>query len=345
VLRRLLVAGLVWACFGVPAAAAGPVAIFYYPWYGTPALDGDWQHWNQNGHRPPGDVYSRYYPAGGPYSSGQPSVVRRQMAQIAAAGVDEVIVSWWGIGSLEDRRLPLVLAAARRDHLEPAIHLEPYDGRSPASLVLDLQYLASLGIRDVYVYHPRDFAASDWVTVRAQAPASLRLFAGTERVGFAAAGAFDGFYTYDFVDFGGAKFVRLCNQARVLHLLCAPSVGPGYDGARAGEAPTALKGRHGGATYDHLWAAAIDADPDVVTITSYNEWGEGTQIEAAAPQPGYRAYDGAWGLHGLAAENAYLARTAYWTARFHSQSPVPPYTWRGWRHGRCRLHLHSCRTR
>ena len=52
-LRRLLVVGLAWACFCVPALAhAGTVAIFYYPWYGTPAQDGDWQHWNQNNHRP-----------------------------------------------------------------------------------------------------------------------------------------------------------------------------------------------------------------------------------------------------------------------------------------------------
>ena len=343
-LRRLLVVGLAFTCVGVPAARAGRVAIFYYPWYGTPASDGDWQHWNQNGHQPPGDVYSRYYPAGGPYSSDKPSVVRRQMREIAAAGVDEVVVSWWGTGSLEDRRLPLVLAAARRDGLEPAIHLEPYEGRSPASVVLDLEYLAILGIRDVYVYHPRDLAASDWLAVRAQAPAGLRVFAGTELVGFAAAGAFDGFYTYDFVDFGGAKFVRLCNQARAMHLLCAPSVGPGYDGLRAGETSTST-GRRDGATYDHLWEAALVAQPDVVTITSYNEWGEGTQIEAAEPHPGYRGYDGAWGLRGLAARSAYLARTAYWAARFHGLPVPPPYTWRGWRHGRCRLHSRSCRMR
>jgi glycoprotein endo-alpha-1,2-mannosidase len=30
-----------------------------------------------------------------------------------------------------------------------------------------------------------------------------------------------------------------------------------------------------------MWAAAVDAAPFAVSITSYNEWGEGTQIEAA----------------------------------------------------------------
>ncbi|MEN3341132.1 MAG: hypothetical protein V7644_536 [Actinomycetota bacterium] len=316
-LRRLLLVALAWACLGVPAAHAGRVAIFYYPWYGTPGRDGGWQHWNQGGHLPPGDVYSRYYPAGGPYSSDDPRVVRRQMAQIEAAGVDEVVISWWGLGSVEDRRLPLALAAARRHHLRPAIHLEPYEGRSPASVLLDLEYVAALGIRDVYVYDPRDFAASDWLAVRAQAPASLRVLAGTQDVSFARAGSFDGFYTYDFVDFGGDKFIRLCDEAHAAGLLCAPSVGPGYDGRRAGET-SAPSGRRNGVRYDHLWAAAIAAGADVVTVTSYNEWGEGTQIEPAAPRRGYRTYDGAWGLRGRAARKAYLVRTAYWAGRFHS---------------------------
>jgi glycoprotein endo-alpha-1,2-mannosidase len=317
VLRRVLLIGFASACVAVPAAQAATVAIFYYPWYGTPARDGAWEHWNQNGHKPPGNLYSRYYPAGGPYSSADPAVVDQQMAEIAAAGVDEVVISWWGRGSQEDQRLPLVLATARRHRLQTAIHLEPYPDRSPDTIAQDLPYLASLGIRDVYVYHPRDFAAADWETVRASAPVSMRLFAGTELVGFAAAGRFDGFYTYDFVDYGGAKFARLCAQAHAVHLLCGPSVGPGYDGVRAGEA-SLVSPRHNGATYDNLWTAALAAHPDIVTITSFNEWGEGTQIEPAAPHRGYVAYDGAWGLLGTAAQTAYLTRTAYWAGRFHS---------------------------
>jgi glycoprotein endo-alpha-1,2-mannosidase len=322
-MRRLLVVGLAAACCCVPAfARAAPgitVAIFYYPWYGTPATDGAWGHWDQNGHVPPRDVYSSYYPAFGPYSSSDPAVLERQMSEIAGAGVNEIIVSWWGRGSVEDQRLPLVLAAAQRHNLTVALHLEPYDGRTPESVAADLQYAASLGIRDVYVYHPRDIAATDWATVRAQAPAGIRLFAGTQLVGFAAAAKFDGFYTYDFINFGGDKFSRLCAQAHAAHLLCAPSVGPGYDGTRAGEAPV-RRGRRDGQTYDALWTAALAATPDIVTITSFNEWGEGTQIEPAGNRRGYATYDGAWGTTGTAASFAYLNRTSYWTARAAAQT-------------------------
>lgn len=317
-LRKILVGGIVTAYMAFPSLArAGTVAIFYYPWYGTPTRDGAWQHWNQNSHRPPSDVYSQFYPALGPYSSTDPAVVNQQMAEIAIAGVDEVVVSWWGRGSVEDKRLPRVLAAMRRYHLQPAIHLEPYPERSLVTVAQDLAYFASLGIRDVYVYQPRDFAASDWAALRAQAPRSLRLFAGTDLVGFAAAGQFEGFYTYDFTNDSGGKFIRLCMQAHAVHLLCAPSVGPGYDALRAGES-AAPNSRRNGQTYDNLWAAALAAQPDMVTVTSFNEWGEGTQIEPAVAKRGYRSYDGAWGLVGPPAQTAYLMRTAYWASRFHS---------------------------
>ena len=318
-LRRLLVVGLAGAVLALPALArAGTVAIFYYPWYGTPATDGAWQHWNQNDHSPPGDLYSRFYPALGPYSSSDAHIVAAQMAQISAAGVDEVVVSWWGRGSKEDARLPLVISAARRLGLLVGIHLEPYGGRSPATVAGDLSYIASLGVRDVYVYHPTDFAPSDWVALRQQTPPTLRLLAETDRVGFAAAAHFDGVYTYDFSTFGGGKFVRLCAQAHAMHLVCAPSVGPGFNGHRAGEA-AANRPRAKGATYDHLWSAALAAGPDIVSVTSYNEWGEGTQIEPAQDRNGYASYDGAWGLFGTAAQTAYLARTAYWAARLHAR--------------------------
>jgi glycoprotein endo-alpha-1,2-mannosidase len=317
VLRRLLVVGFAGGLLVAASARAGTVAIFYYPWYGTPKIDGSWQHWSQNGHRPPGDLYSRYYPARGAYSSSSRAVVDSQMADIAAAGVDEVVISWWGRGSVEDRRLPMVIASVRRHRLVPAIHLEPYEGRSPSTVASDLAYLAGRGIRDVFVYHPADLTSADWTTLLAQAPRTLRVFAGTDDVSVAVRGGFAGFYTYDFVTYGAAKFRRLCTEAHRASILCAPSVGPGYDGVRAGESPV-LKGRRRGATYDALWSAALSAAPDMITITSYNEWGEGTQIEPAVNRRGYRSYDGSWDLTGASASTAYLMRTAYWAARFHS---------------------------
>src|SRR5438552_13074300 len=114
---RLLLLSLALA-LALPASSAArplaPVSIFYYPWYGTPAQDGAYDHWQQQWHLPPADIASNFYPARGPYSSGNPTVVAGQMREIAAAGIAEVVSSWWGWGSLEDERLPLLIAEARK---------------------------------------------------------------------------------------------------------------------------------------------------------------------------------------------------------------------------------------
>jgi hypothetical protein len=290
------------------------VGIFYYPWFATPRSDGRYLHWQQGGSVPPVDVGSSFYPARGVYSSADALVVDAQMREIAAAGIGTVITSWWGLGSLEDERLPLVLEAASRHGLHVAAHLEPYVGRTVASTGADIAYLSSLGVVDFYVWSSNAYPAAEWAELNSRLE-GVRTFANTNLVGRAAAGRFDGIYTYDVLLFEGKLFPRLCAQARRAGLLCAPSVGPGYDARRA-TPDRRVKPRRNGATYDRMWRGAVRARADLVTITSYNEWHEGTQIEGArGGRRGYQSYDGAWGMRGWAAENAYLVRTAYWVRR------------------------------
>lgn len=310
------------------------VAAFYYPWYGTPATDGAWVHWNQNNHNPPDDIASAYYPLMGPYSSADPTVLATQMSEIQEVGINEIIVSWWGRGSFEDKHLPAVIAAAKLDGIAVAVHIEPYAGRSPTSVVSDIWYLRTLGITSFYVFHPDDYTAAQWAPaldavhafqasgVPATVPAQV--FVQTPLAGYAAAAHFDGVYTYDTLTYRGNELSRICNEAHAVGLLCGPSVGPGYNAVRATGDPR-IKPRRDGATYDSMWVAALAARPDLITITSFNEWHEGTQIEPAAP-PGvhdgvaYLGYEGAWGLRGVPAETAYLARTAYWTRIYEGES-------------------------
>jgi glycoprotein endo-alpha-1,2-mannosidase len=297
-------------------------AIFYYPWYGMPARDGAYQHWHQNGMRPPRAIASGFYPARGVYSSGDRRVVAAQMAEIRRAGVDQVVVSWWGRGSVEDRRLRTVVSAARARGLAVGVHLEPYGGRSIASVEADLAHLRALGIRDIYVYAPQSSPA-EWAALNERVQGQ-RVFAQTGLVGFAAAGRFHGVYTYDIVTHGGDKLRRYCEQARRAGLACAPSVGPGYHARRA-VGDRRVKPRRQGRTYDAMWRAALAAGADIVTITSYNEWHEGTQIEPARRRPvgggpRYLDYEGAWGKSGAAAGRAYLDRTGFWTARLRART-------------------------
>ena len=303
---------------GTPGAgtAPGEVAVFYYPWYGTPEHDGAYRHWSQNGNEPPASIASAYFPSRGIYSSSDPRLLREHMADLRAAGATTVVVSWWGPGSIEDERLAAVVAAAQAHGLRVALHVEPYGGRTPLGVVDEVQRLAPLGISDVYVYDSANAVDEEWREAN-ELLGEVRVFAHTPYPARAAAGGFDGLYTYDVLTYNGSSFGRMCAGARRLGLLCAPSVGPGFDSRRAtGDLRT--RSRERGVTYDRMWRYAIGAAADLVTVTSYNEWHEGTQIEPARRVAGapYACYDGAWGLRGPAAERAYLDRTAVWAERY-----------------------------
>ncbi len=331
-MRQFLIGLLVALVVPANAVAGGRVSAFYYPWYGTSASDGSYQHWSQDGHAPPNDIASSYYPAIGLYSSSDKLVIDAQMSEVRSAGIDEVAVSWWGRGSPEDVRMPAIVTSAGRHGIAVAAHIEPYRGRTVASIADDIAHLAGrYGIRTFYIYRAFDFSPTDWADEHPllHPIPDITVYAQTALAGAAAAARFDGVYTYDILTYGGNTLHRLCAEAHAMHLLCAPSVGPGYD-ARRGSGDPVIKPRRSGQTYDSMWRAAIASGADNVTITSFNEWHEGTQIEPAIPrrQAHYRylSYDGAWGLHGAAAASAYLTRTRYWSDVFRSTSLAQPKT-------------------
>ena len=95
-MRILLAIALAAVCAPSAALAAAPrTAIFYYPWYGSPARDGGYEHWSQSGHDPPVDIASNFYPARGAYSSSNPAVLQGQMREIA----DCVLLFAYGFSS------------------------------------------------------------------------------------------------------------------------------------------------------------------------------------------------------------------------------------------------------
>ncbi len=330
-MRLRLVVGLFATLLVAPAVARGAAetSIFYYPWWGTPQKDGKYLHWNKGGHLPPHDLASTFYPSRGAYSSRDWNVLSRHMSEIARAGVDEVVSSWWGLGSPEADRLPTVMRAAWKHKLDVAVHLEPYEKwqRTRGVVEADFERLRDLGIGRVYVYYPFDGLIPDaeWLELSADFP-SIELYAQTSDASRAAKAGFDGVYTYDVFAVRGAAFAGFCKRATSAGIACSPSVGPGYNATRA-TPDHRVRSRRAGATYDDMWRAAIAAKPDRITITSYNEWHEGTQIEPARRRGAtiygaYESYEGAYGLTGKAAERSYLVRTAYWTARFRVAAAV-----------------------
>lgn len=304
------------------------VHAFYYLWYGCPEHDGRWIHWNHDilphwnervrrqyrafenkTFHPPRELHSRFYPERGPYSSRDPALLRSHFATMREAGIDAAVLSWTGRSVVSDTQgvstddvFPLALEAAHDVGLGIAIHLEPYQGRSPQSVRSDLEYLVDryghrlakiCGRPVVYVYDA--YHSPDWTSLLGDSsPTSVR---GTPYDIFALATflesprdenlveQFDGFYTYFATDgftFGSTRrnWQRLLEYGEEKKLAVSLSVGPGYDDTkiRPWNAAATRDREHG----DYFRNSLNDARrAPLISITSFNEWGEGTQIEPA----------------------------------------------------------------
>jgi hypothetical protein len=326
------------------------VAAFYYPWYGNPAVNGQWIHWTQNNHVPPDDIASDYYPALGAYSSKDPAVVAQHMAWLRRAGIGVIISSWWGQSSREDQAVPLLLQTAEKYDIQVAFHIEPYNGRTPESLVSDIEYLYnqygsspaffrstatsrySAGKQPkgmFFVWSIAGQSAGDylfWQTAldRIHAlPKGGLVIANTVDSGWIEGSHFDGAYNYATLHLdktNGFSWARSLPP----DTLYIPSVLPGFSARRVGYPDDTYLAREDGDTYNQQWTAALSTgiQPEMMTITSFNEWHEGSVIEpiqvGMTDGRGY-TYEG----FGTLAPDGYLARTHDWIDKYLSTSWAP----------------------
>jgi len=214
-----------------------------------------------------------------------------------------------------DSAILMVLEAANLVEggaMKVAFHLEPYPGRSAHTIRQDLRYITKKygqsdsllrwGERNLplfYVYDSYHISLSEWEQLLLPAgTSSVRntdidgIFIGLwlEERHHTYLRVFDGFYTY-FAATGFSYGSSLSNWqtmskwAKKYNKIFIASVGPGYDDTKIRPWNTHNKRiRDNGRYYETMWRAAIEAEATIVSITSYNEWGEGTQIEPALDQ-------------------------------------------------------------
>ncbi len=130
---------------------------------------------------------------------------------------------------------------------------------------------------------------------------------------------FDGFYTYfasDGFTYGSTtkQWMKIAKQANRDRMLFIPSVGPGYVDTRVRPwNGKNTKDREDGKYYERSFSAALDVWAKFISITSFNEWHEGTQIESAVPKSisGFTYED-----YSPHQPDYYLAVTRKWSERF-----------------------------
>ena len=339
-----------------PVAVSNRALAFYYPWYGNPATDGRYANWNHPvavRNEPPrafpggDDIGSNFYPSLGCYSVKDPGLLRKHMLQLRQAGVGVLCASWWGRDTFTDQALPGLFKAAEEAGLKINFHLEPFPGRNATTTREAISYLVgkfgkspachrliTRGNKPVFfIYDSYKTPANEWATVlRKEGANSIRgsnidgivigLWVKENEERFILEGGFDGFYTYFATDgftYGSTvrNWPRLGEWARNHEKLFVPCVAPGYIDTRIRPwNGVNTRDRESGAYYDRMWSAALRVSPELVGITSFNEWHEGTQIEPAMPKQiqGFTYLD-----YLPLAPDYYLNRTAYWIRKLNPQ--------------------------
>ena len=280
------------------------------------------------------------------YSTEAQADVNNEVAQANAAGIDAFVVSWQGLdaqGGFNDRRMRVVLEAARSTPLRVCVYTETYvanpgydptvpvDPQTMFEWLADLvdrygshpAYLRVAGRPVIFVYLASLLPDSDWAAITARLRATDRnpLLVGD----FARStllDAFDGEYQYTNVFSSGAALTDVNRteslRVRTYNLLrpadrrrvWVASVTPGFDDSHlVGRVPPHIVDRSNGSVYDQQWKTAIDTGADWIVVTSWNEWWENTHVE---PSERYGT--------------TYLDRTRSWASAFKAssrQSPIP----------------------
>lgn len=108
-----LLAGICWIFLLLPGAsrAASKILLVYYmPWYSAKPYSNDWGwHWTMNHFNPDivtadgeRQLASWYCPLIGPYDSSDPAVLEYHVLLMKLAGIDGVVVDWYGSASVLD---------------------------------------------------------------------------------------------------------------------------------------------------------------------------------------------------------------------------------------------------
>ncbi|RME42883.1 MAG: hypothetical protein D6795_20320, partial [Deltaproteobacteria bacterium] len=250
------------------------------------------------------DIGATDCPAFDVYDSNDPAALERHLEEIAGAGIDFLVVSWWGIGSFEDQAFAHLLAAieASGSPLSATIYYEVVPEGDPARAIEDLTY-----IRDTYAASPAFFDVdgepvvfiygravgqlspqgwrSVFESVEAQGPVHVSFDWPADADRFDPPSGVDSVHFYNPVGdlvsgaYSAGMYESYVAGAHRAGLGAALTVLPGYDDSNIGREHPIVLPREGGAVYEMLWKDAIAADPDWVLVTTFNEWHEGSEIE------------------------------------------------------------------
>lgn len=295
----------------------------YMPWFQAPPVGAKWgYHWTMNHFHPERvtagrrEAASRFYPLMGLYDSGDPDALDCHVLLMKLAGIDGVVIDWYGNDDYwdygdnnrntlrlieavkraglrytvmyEDQTVPHLIAGHQFAAGDAVAHGRRLMGWVQQHWFSDPAYLA-LGGRPVFlVFGAGFYEGAEWTQMFAGLPRPPLLFTESDRRP-PAAGAF----AWPQPQGGTAGSSRDLDGFYV-RAKAWPQAIPGawprfqdvYGEAGAQKSFPVIEDR-GGKTYAETLTRALGSGQPVIQIATWNDWGEGTQIEPSV-EFGYR---------------------------------------------------------
>lgn len=298
------------------------VYMHYMPWFHGKEFSGYWgSHWRMNNRNPDKilpngqrEIASHYYPLIGPYDSADPDVVDYHTLLMKYAGIDGMLVDWYGSYNVLDYASNLknsnaLLDGAERTGLGYAIVYEDNTANEAAkrkgitaveAAQVDMEYVRTnyfssdnyikLNNKPLFLtFGPRHFVTPDqWTSIFSNLnvkPSFFSLWYHFHRIGEA-----NGTGTFSWVDFDPLLPELASYYQSTTTQIKIPSAYPGfhdyYVNGGWGDSYGHLPHNDGQIMLETL-NRARSFKPDYLQLVTWNDFGEGTMIEPTA-EFGYR---------------------------------------------------------
>jgi hypothetical protein len=291
----------------------------YMPWYEAKPTSQSWGwHWTMNAFTPDKEVDGRrqiashFYPLIGPYDSGDPHVLECHLLQMKLAGIDGVIVDWYGLTKFRDypilhrntqclvdqvTRLGMKFAICYEDQTIPALakagHLS--GDRCVTHATEEIEWLAKNwfplksyvrldGLPVLLSFGQTGLTDEEWAQCLAGLKSPVAYFSEHHRR-TSAMGAFDWPIPREGLR-GIERFRERSSEWPRSIPVAFPRFVDIYAEAKVHESWGRIEDEDG-KTFRTSIIAALATQSRIIQIATWNDWGEGTVIEPSL-EFGYR---------------------------------------------------------
>lgn len=293
------------------------IYVHYMPWFETKESSADHQwgyHWKMNNKNPDNvdangkrEIASHYYPKIGPYHSGDAAVIENHLLLMKYAGIDGVLIDWYGSFDVYDYKankentealidmldeVGLKYAIVYEDQTLPNVVTAGLAATAVNAAKTDMAYLQSNYFSDAtYIkingkpllldFGPITLTTpADWTSAFSNLstkPTFLTLWNESSDAGMNASGEFAWVYQ------NNTYLTNFYNNNVPNLAVAMGSAYPGFDDfyqeGGAGPGPGWTIDHNNGATLTTTLNMAATANLDYLQLVTWNDFGEGTMIE------------------------------------------------------------------